>query len=70
MSWKWSSHLQDKLEAEIKTKSEAFAAEETKITKETETMKKRIEKKQKSLDIWNEVGCQELGSRIGVEENA
>ncbi|KAM7455271.1 hypothetical protein BLSTO_03972 [Blastocystis sp. subtype 1] len=43
----------DKLETEIKTKSEAFAAEEKKIGKETEAMKKRIEKKQQSLDIWN-----------------
>ena len=49
------THSKDKLETEIKTKSEAFAAEEKKIGKETEAMKKRIEKKQQSLDIWNEV---------------
>ena len=51
------AHSKDKLETEIKTKSEAFAAEEKKIGKETEAMKKRIEKKQQSLAIWNEVWC-------------
>ena len=51
------AHSQDTLETEIKTKSEAFAAEEKKIGKETEAMKKRTEKKQQSLDIWNEVWC-------------
>ncbi len=54
-------NVKDKLEKEIKTKTTQFAAEESKIAKETDSLKKKMESKEHSLEIWNTVTL-----RIGV----